>query len=299
MNTRPVHVPRPCLALMLAVALGGIAPNLASADSININPSKDNTLYEYVPALTISAMVLAITSSPERQPKPRQHPPGRACFRHCWKRSGRLNDHKRELDHAYVQNTLTRPLESLNCTSSSQTGEKEPPTPPQTRAREHQPPPMMPHGGTVSTILFFGRRKVGTFPATASASQSVGSIGSYTWSSAQMVADVQSWLDNPASNFGWLVRGDESSSTTAKRFDTRESASPPVLTIQYTASTPSPTPTASPTATPTPIKHAHANSDRHRKSDNNTYTNSLADTFFASVAVPTRRHRDERVDRYR
>src|SRR5207249_6586281 len=38
------------LALMLAAALGGIAPNLARADSININPSKDNTLYEYVPA---------------------------------------------------------------------------------------------------------------------------------------------------------------------------------------------------------------------------------------------------------
>ena len=35
---------------MLAVALGGIAPRLAIADSININPSKDNTLYEYVPA---------------------------------------------------------------------------------------------------------------------------------------------------------------------------------------------------------------------------------------------------------
>ena len=35
---------------MLAVALGGIAPSLASAQSININPNKDNTLYEYVPA---------------------------------------------------------------------------------------------------------------------------------------------------------------------------------------------------------------------------------------------------------
>ena len=48
-----------------------------------------------------------------------------------------------------------------------------------------------------------------------------------------MVADVQSWLDNPASNFGWLVLGDETASATAKRFDTRESASPPMLTIQY------------------------------------------------------------------
>src|SRR5438094_7248895 len=92
----------------------------------------------------------------------------------------------------------------------------------------------------------------GDFSATVSASQSVGAIGSYTWSSVQMVADVQSWLDNPTINFGWLVRGDESVNATAKRFDTRESASPPVLTIQYTASTPSPTPTTSPTATPTP-----------------------------------------------
>src|SRR5438876_5160110 len=50
MNTRPVHIYRSCLALMFAAALGGVAPNLARADSININPSKDNTLYEYVPA---------------------------------------------------------------------------------------------------------------------------------------------------------------------------------------------------------------------------------------------------------
>ena len=58
-----------------------------------------------------------------------------------------------------------------------------------------------------------------------------------------MIADVQLWLDNPASNFGWLVLGDESTSATAKRFDTRESDSPPVLTIVYTAPTPTPTPT--------------------------------------------------------
>ena len=48
-----------------------------------------------------------------------------------------------------------------------------------------------------------------------------------------MVADVQAWLDNPASNFGWLVLGDETAIATAKRFDTRESASPPMLTIEF------------------------------------------------------------------
>ena len=80
----------------------------------------------------------------------------------------------------------------------------------------------------------------GDFSATVSASQSVGPVGQYTWSSAQMVADVQSWLDNPGSNFGWIVLGDESTLGTAKRFDTRESASPPVLTIQYRSGQPSP-----------------------------------------------------------
>jgi len=93
------------------------------------------------------------------------------------------------------------------------------------------------------------------------ASQMVGAIGQYTWSSAQMVADVQGWLDNPATNFGWLMLGDESVFLTAKRFDTRESASPPVLAITYIPSgTPTPTPTATPTATPTSTPTATATS---------------------------------------
>src|SRR4030095_9728018 len=50
MNTRPVNLPRPCLALVLAVTLGGVAASFAIADVININPVKDNTLYEYVAA---------------------------------------------------------------------------------------------------------------------------------------------------------------------------------------------------------------------------------------------------------
>jgi hypothetical protein len=91
----------------------------------------------------------------------------------------------------------------------------------------------------------------GDFSATVSASQSVGGVGQYMWSSAQMVADVQSWLDNPASNFGWIVLGDESTIATARRFDTRESASPPVLTIQYIPG-PRVVPTPRPRPTPAP-----------------------------------------------
>jgi len=52
----------------------------------------------------------------------------------------------------------------------------------------------------------------GDFSAIVSASQSAGPVGFYTWNSTQMVSDVQSWLDNPGFNFGWLVLGDESPS---------------------------------------------------------------------------------------
>ena len=52
-----------------------------------------------------------------------------------------------------------------------------------------------------------------------------------------MVADVQLWLDTPATNFGWLLRGNEITSQSVKRFDTREHVDPlarPSLTIEYT-----------------------------------------------------------------
>ena len=62
----------------------------------------------------------------------------------------------------------------------------------------------------------------------------------FSWSSAsnpQMLADVQSWLDNPATNFGWALLGDESKGQTTKRFNSGESTLapnvPPALTINY------------------------------------------------------------------
>ena len=63
----------------------------------------------------------------------------------------------------------------------------------------------------------------GDFNATASASLSVfATLGFYTWSSAQLAADVQSWLAAPSSNFGWILRGNETAITSAKRFEARE-----------------------------------------------------------------------------
>lgn len=63
----------------------------------------------------------------------------------------------------------------------------------------------------------------GDFVATPSTTVQVGLIGIYTFlSTPAMVADVQAWLDNPASSFGWLLRGNESVLSTAKRFDSRD-----------------------------------------------------------------------------
>ena len=77
----------------------------------------------------------------------------------------------------------------------------------------------------------------GDFVVTASATATVGSVGAYTWSAAGMVSDVQTWLDAPQANYGWLLLGNETTLTTAKRFNTREHSSPtarPVLIITYT-----------------------------------------------------------------
>jgi hypothetical protein len=49
--------------------------------------------------------------------------------------------------------------------------------------------------------------------------------------------DVQSWLDAPAFNYGWMLVGDESEGQTAKRFDSRQrvvASARPRLTIHYT-----------------------------------------------------------------
>jgi hypothetical protein len=75
--------------------------------------------------------------------------------------------------------------------------------------------------------------------AAAVISDDLGGLQLFSWSSAGMVADVQSWLDNPAGNFGWLLQGDESMGQTAKRLNSGESAVPPVLSITYTIPEPS------------------------------------------------------------
>lgn len=78
----------------------------------------------------------------------------------------------------------------------------------------------------------------GDFAPDASAVQSIGGLGFHTWGSTPaMIADVQNWLDAPASNYGWILVGDESTNSTSRRFDSRQNpidANRPALTIEFT-----------------------------------------------------------------
>jgi len=66
----------------------------------------------------------------------------------------------------------------------------------------------------------------GDFDGAIDATASVATSGG-TWSNAAMIARVQQWLDQPATNFGWAVVGNESHNGSAKRFDTRS------LTVEF------------------------------------------------------------------
>jgi hypothetical protein len=90
---------------------------------------------------------------------------------------------------------------------------------------------------------------VGTdFVAQASGSiPGVDQLGTYVFASTNgLVSDAQMWISNPSTNFGWmLLCQNEGTSATARRFGSRESASPPVLTLQYSLTTIPPPPSLS------------------------------------------------------
>jgi hypothetical protein len=249
MNTELASFPKILLPFVIATVLGGIGPSLAIADIININPIKDNTLYEYDPAegdmsnalgnhffagetamgeLRRGVLAFDIAGS---------IPSGSTILGVTLS----LNMSRTGLDTSRIVE-LHKLLADWGEGTSVAPGE------------EGDGGPATTNDATWRHRFFdtiFWTTEGGDFSGTVSASQSVGAVGVYMWSSSQMRADVQAWLDDPASNFGWLVLGDESEILTTKRFDTRESASPPVLTILYRPAGPRPAPT--PRSRPTPL----------------------------------------------
>ena len=85
--------------------------------------------------------------------------------------------------------------------------------------------------------LFTWDNPGGDFSETPSEQLLIDSPGYYTFgSNLSMVADVQEWLTQPETNFGWIMIGDERIRN-FKRFDSRNHSNPdtrPVLEVQYT-----------------------------------------------------------------
>jgi hypothetical protein len=75
----------------------------------------------------------------------------------------------------------------------------------------------------------------GDFSGTSSGSMLVSTFGGVTSASFGLAADVQDWLDDPAQNFGWMLIGGESISSSAMRFNSREGVVQPTLSISYSA----------------------------------------------------------------
>ena len=218
---------RRLVALGVAAALGSLEANLVSAGIVNINPSKDNTLYEYDPLDGDRSNALGF---------------------HFFAGETGMNELRRGVlafdiaGNVPSGSTITAVSLSVNMSRTPTNTAYGAPATPNDVTWRHR---------FFDTI--FWSAEGGDFSATVSASQLVSTVGQYTWSSAQMVADVQAWLDNPAGNFGWVMLGDETTIATAKRFDTRESASPPMLTIEFTPAprvAPSPRPRPSPAPRP-------------------------------------------------
>jgi hypothetical protein len=212
---------------VLAAAIG--LANSVSAAMINIMPSKDNTLYEYVQVDGDKSNALGIYffTGKTIQSELRRGvlafdiagniPPGSTitAVTLSLTMSRTLTDTQRTTE-------LHKLLADWGEGTSDAQGE------------EGDGAPATLNDATWRHQFFdtiFWTTQGGDFSPTVSASQLVGPVGQYLWSSAQMAVDVQGWLNNPTSNFGWIVIGDELTAGSAKRFDTRESASPPVLTI--------------------------------------------------------------------
>jgi hypothetical protein len=254
MNIQPATFRKILFPFVIAAMLGGIAPSLAIAQLANINPIKDNTLYEFVPEDGDRSNALGL---------------------HFFTGETGMGELRRGVLAFDIAGNIPAGSTILGVTLSLNMSMTPSGTPRTTELHklladwgegtsqasggEGEGAPATTNDATWRHRFFdtiFWTAEGGDFSATVSASQSVGAVGMYTWSSSQMVADVQSWLNDPATNFGWLVLGDESEISTAKRFDTRESASPPVLTIQFRpAPAPRPRPTPHPRPTPSAFSH--------------------------------------------
>ena len=227
---------RRCLSFLLFLAACGGMSSMASAQAtqtLSLNPSKDNTLYESESGNLSNGKGDAIFSG----------------------RSGTNAGTARrravlafDLSAISAGSTVTGVSLQLRNSSNRDTGQ-----PTMTLHRltqdwgEGASSASGPGGGGTSAAAgdatwihtffdtSFWDSPGGDYMAAVSAQQTVGSNGTYAWESDELVSDVQAWVDDPASNFGWILIGNESTIGTAKRFNSREASSgQPLLSVTYT-----------------------------------------------------------------
>ncbi|MBI1320062.1 MAG: DNRLRE domain-containing protein [Candidatus Hydrogenedens sp.] len=76
----------------------------------------------------------------------------------------------------------------------------------------------------------------GDYEPLPRAAANVEGTGFYIWNNDNLRDDVAGWLEEPGTNFGWILRGDETASKSARRFDSREAVAEqnrPELVIRY------------------------------------------------------------------
>jgi spore coat protein A len=84
----------------------------------------------------------------------------------------------------------------------------------------------------------------GDYDPTPSATTPTNDVNFYTWTSSAVINDVQGWVDAPASNYGWIVRSDETTTKTDREFASRQNTTVawrPKLEVTYTPPAPDPT----------------------------------------------------------
>lgn len=105
------------------------------------------------------------------------------------------------------------------------------------RHRFFDPALPAPPAGAKSDTNFW-RQPGGDFEPVSSAVTKVGGPGSVVFEGPDLTTDVQSFVDRPKQNFGWILIGDESAPQTAKRLQSRQGlmlALVPRLEVTYRA----------------------------------------------------------------
>jgi hypothetical protein len=224
-------------ARILATVLTGLAAHAAMADEVVLDASKDNSLFSESSTLSNGAGARLFCG--------RVAPQGGGALRRAllaFDVAGNVPPGA-TIDSVELTLNMSRSIAGAEpCSISALTtdwGEGASDAP----GQEGRGAPAQPGDATWDHTFFdtdFWTTDGGDFEAVPDATIDVAGNGFYTWgTNAAMVSRVQFWLDTPASNFGWILIGNEAELTTAKRFDSRENvteANRPRLRVVFTPS---------------------------------------------------------------